>query len=1043
MFSEALGGFRFPHPAEVCYLNTIPLDFVHLPEMRAALCLVGQVAAPLQALWVYSQVRRWAELAFTGFSQVDPNRQLVEFKQLLRRSCKDLWHVPSLDVPCPLWVRQDAALYAVQVDKPVRARDLVAAELALAGPGFKAYVLDDSRRLPPHAFLHHNNPGRPYVVCVQAKKAKADTTANTAGQTPGPSSKTCLEQPVGTSDVAIWAGLMRLQGINQDSPVFVLPPAWVASFVSLSAGFAPASPILWPEDAAVCILPILDTGHWSVLVVSKSAHGLKGAHFDGIPGRSQPVAEDLLQRLARTFNVAVHSFCSTAYWVQTDCYSCGTIALAHAAAFLFGGPSEAILADAASFLACMPQHIGTLYGLGGLSEVQTQKLQEMLLDRGVPKSQIVERVQVAIAKIGAGPIAQALGSSNPWQALKAAGSAPAASFRWIKPEELKAHAEHKATEKFGAAVSNPKSKKSHKQTRGQKQPLQVDPLALQLAPKSFTTEGGEPLAQLGFSEVIPQAQGVSFCTAQQLLPFVQNYQSLSVDALALVATSEIPSDLCAGAPVSSIRFPVIYEPTGEAILLQGSMLQLGDETVQLTAANIAEVETVDVITGRVSLFRDEVLTSWDSIAKAPIRAIIELVPALSLCKDSNCKGDCQHFHPAVDECVENMIVDVWARRFSTVDGSRVDSGKADLFQALIRVPSSALKHLQRTATPGFYFEPRSGDGHTAHAGFSVIWLPGKDRAHVLHIAQTTDRVVAITRINRRFGVRVREADEHAVHKLLKPDVEFVKVRIAARYRLHPLPHGMQRKHLVALLRQWGWSARPLQALKGDASGSAWEVGSDTEPPGQALAAAGSFVLVAKLRDASGQTRVPEVTATPQTRKHILCDDPDTRHDPSQGIVDPWLGGKDPWAAYKPPPGLSAPQPASTADSKLQQVRGELQESFRKQLEDYTAAQSEKVNSSQESRLQKLEVGMTELHEQNRKFQDWCQNLGGQLNAHSNQIGEVQRAVQAQQAEVGQLRTEFTQVVANSVSGLQQDMSRQLASQMQQIESLLSKKPRTE
>ncbi|CAE7551862.1 unnamed protein product [Symbiodinium pilosum] len=362
------------------------------------------------------------------------------------------------------------------------------------------------------------------------------------------------------------------------------------------------------------------------------------------------------------------------------------------------------------------------------------------------------------------------------------------------------------------------------------------------------------------------------------------------------------------------------------------MLQLGDETVQLAAANIAEVETVDVVTGRISLFKDEATVAWEVVAQAPIKALLQYVPALTLCRDSACKGDCQFFHPAVDESVEHIFMNVWARRFSTVDGSRTEASNADLFQALVRIPSSALKHLQRAITPGYYFEPRSGDGYNAHAGFSVIWLPGKDRAQVLRIAQTTDKVVAITRLNRRFGVRVRESDEPAVHKLLKPEVEYVKVRIAAKFRLHPLPHGMQRKHLVALLKQWNWAARPLQVLKGDAAGSAWEVGSDVEPPGQALAAAGSYVLISKLRDASTQHRSSGVTAPPRTKK-LLYDDPEVRADSSAG--------------------------------------------------------------------------------------------------------------KAQQADVGQLRTEFTQVLATSNSNLQQDISRQLSAQMQQIESLLNKKPRTE
>ena len=1041
VFSAALQGFRFPHPAEVGFLNSLPPEFLHLKDMRAALCLVGQIAAPMQALWVYAQVRRWAEQVFIGNSSVDPSRLLQSYKDKLLRSRKDLWRVPSLEVPGLLWLRKEGVPCPVQIVQPVQVKELAAAELALEGPGHKAQVLDGARRLPPCAFLQPNRPDCPYEVCIQAKKARV---------VPCPTSKPCDNsntsfQELGASDVAIWAGLMRLQGVNLDRQVFVLTPDWTISLLQSDIGGTQACPaVAWPQDAAVCTLPVLDQGHWSLLLVTKGSSGFIGQHFDGIPGRSQQAARLLLSKLACLFGSPVAGFESTAFWVQTNHHSCGVLLLAHFAAFLLGGPSEAILADAAGFLACFPRHAGVYYGQGGLSDAQQQALRKILVERGVPETQVADRVQAAVTKIGAGPIAQAFAAANPWQALKAAGSSPNTAFRWIKPEELKAHAEAKAAQKFGAAVAQPKSKKSQRPTKGGRPQLQVDPQALLLSPRSFTTEGGEPLAQLGFSEVVPQAQGISFCTAQQLLPFIQTYQSLSVDALALVATSEIPADLCAGAPVTSIRFPAIYEPTGEAILLQGSLLQLGDETVQLAATDIADVE-VDVVTGRASLFRDEATISWETVAQAPIKALLQYVPALNLCRDSACKGNCQLFHPAVDESVEHIFLDVWARRFSTVDGSRVDAGKADLFQALVRVPSSALKHLQRANTPGYYFEPRSGDGYNAHAGFSVIWLPGKDRVQALHIAQTTDKVVAITRINRRFGVRVREADEPATHRLLRPEVDFVKVRIAATYRLHPLPHGMQRKHLVALLKQWHWAARPLQVLKGDAAGSAWEVGSDVAPPGQALAAAGSYVLISKLRDASAQHRLSSVTAPPRTKK-LLYDDPEVRVDPNAGKVDPWFGGRDPWSQCRPPPGLPnppAPSSASTADSKLQQVRGELQETFRKQFEEFTTAQAGQANVKQEQRLQKLEVSMTELQEQNRRFQDWCQTIGTQIGTHSNQIGEVQRTVQAQQAEVGQLRTEFTQVLATSNSNLQQDISRQLSAQMQQIESLLSKKPRTE
>ena len=39
---------------ELFALHGIPLTVSHLPDLRAALCLVGQLASPLQALWIFS-----------------------------------------------------------------------------------------------------------------------------------------------------------------------------------------------------------------------------------------------------------------------------------------------------------------------------------------------------------------------------------------------------------------------------------------------------------------------------------------------------------------------------------------------------------------------------------------------------------------------------------------------------------------------------------------------------------------------------------------------------------------------------------------------------------------------------------------------------------------------------------------------------------------------------------------------------------------------------------------------------------------------------
>ena len=83
IWSEIIHDLRFPHPREVGYLNTLPADIVLPDTPRDALCLVGQIAAPMQALWVLSQVQGWIQTCYDGFSATVPAVCLEQFKQKL------------------------------------------------------------------------------------------------------------------------------------------------------------------------------------------------------------------------------------------------------------------------------------------------------------------------------------------------------------------------------------------------------------------------------------------------------------------------------------------------------------------------------------------------------------------------------------------------------------------------------------------------------------------------------------------------------------------------------------------------------------------------------------------------------------------------------------------------------------------------------------------------------------------------------------------------------------------------------------------------
>ena len=82
MFVKSLrtGQPRYLHPHELATLLTIPFSMQHLRPVKSALCLLGQVAAPLQCLWVYLHLLQCASTYFPSLKSLDPIEVLARYK---------------------------------------------------------------------------------------------------------------------------------------------------------------------------------------------------------------------------------------------------------------------------------------------------------------------------------------------------------------------------------------------------------------------------------------------------------------------------------------------------------------------------------------------------------------------------------------------------------------------------------------------------------------------------------------------------------------------------------------------------------------------------------------------------------------------------------------------------------------------------------------------------------------------------------------------------------------------------------------------------
>ena len=300
--------------------------------------------------------------------------------------------------------------------------------------------------------------------------------------------------------------------------------------------------------------------------------------------------------------------------------------------------------------------------------------------------------------------------------------------------------------------------------------------------------------------------------------------------------------------------------------------------------------------------------------------------------------------------------------------------------------------------------------------------------------------MAIARLGTKYGLRSKECDEEALFQALRPGQAYVKLRIQAHYKVHPLPFGSQRHNVAQLLKQWGWQARPLQPERGDSQGAAWLVGASEEPPALTQPMGSGFVLISKVKElGSKKAPVGGVRASAKTRKQILLDD-----DPDVVAIDPWIDGGDPWSQAKASSEhivrSEARQPSSGA-TKLAEIEAALRADFQELKQQVTLPTP--VASNSDRRIAALKVGFTEMRQQNAKFEEWFQTFGSKVNDQAADMQTLQSTVAEQRQELEQCKADVKHSVSQAVGSLQQDLSAQmtvqLQSQFEQIQALFSEK----
>ena len=250
--SELLGEVRYLHPLELCFLNTVPLHYQHLPHVKAAMCLIGQLAAPMQSLWVSALIKRWASGVFQA-GPVDPVGFLDQLRDLLLRQRHDTWLIPEMLAGGQLLFVDPSGRRFVECTGPVQVDQFLKAEAAFLPAGFKAKVTANGRTPEPEHYLQCDVRDHGYEMLLvpkrQAKAVEAESRGDSQVSSPlwlqgGVSASEISDEPNAfplhsppaegpCSDVCLRAGLSIVQQRFASSAV-VCPPLEAADLLHMT-----------------------------------------------------------------------------------------------------------------------------------------------------------------------------------------------------------------------------------------------------------------------------------------------------------------------------------------------------------------------------------------------------------------------------------------------------------------------------------------------------------------------------------------------------------------------------------------------------------------------------------------------------------------------------------------------------------------------------------------------------------------------------------------------------------------------------------------
>ena len=1090
------GHFRHLHPSEAGFLCTLPADFQYdLVHTRRDLPLIGNIAAPLQMQWTLLHGLRALQKAGLAPMDLDfgsPESKILSTLQSNISLRMQLWPTHINLHRQNIQIVTEENTFEISIGPGTTVAQLAHAHRQLLGWGTRLSISQNGIDLLPHALLQagvyqvttrqarHSAPVPTGLIKVSIGLAEQNLSATS------PAGITLAEllRSLGInfkpgmalhSDTTIYYGGDRLWtsahgnlrgagpgslGIhgtelhNELLDLIELLPTWQQTEIWLINPLLMVDLIRKPYPIALRLLentrpnfaprwiiaPILAQSHWSLLIWDLRT-GIP-FYYDGIPEHHLREVQGLCTMFQAVFHRVVSSIQKETPILQTDGDHCGALAL-HNFGLRFGLWAK-MSEDEVKTWSTSLLHIEELRG-SGANDYNTacEWLTRFLVTKGVEDTKVAARAALALKKLGVNPILKAINQPNPWQALKHLANQQPRPFQWIEHSELQSHIAKNAKAKFGAAHS----KQGKKAQKKMDKKIELIPEQIQIADGSFTDEANKPLQQLTLEQITPEARGLVIATTDQASRFLKDQKKISIDALALLTTAEIPQEMHGVLIVQHMVWPGIVD--SDPILVRGSCVQLGDLAVKRVLGKAAPATQITPDLLKLMVYRDQWPLEWSQFSAGPLRALVQRFDALKFCDGSECKRSpsCTKFHASLEEDVELVILDAFSWRWTDDHGTAVPSTKAQVFSIMIRVPPSATEPLlSLSANDGLYTELRAPGGRGSHTKFAVVWVKG-DYEQAMHLKCQSTKVLHLVRFFSKYGFRCLAVDHETVHRHFHPKDPYTSCGRTLLFETGPWPYGITKQAMLSAFSGEGWTTKPIKPGRGSTEGRFWIFGADVPPPRQVINLATGPITITKIQETRQQKSQVNVVASLSTLQKMQTNQPPPglSIDPLV-LSDPWAKSK--WAASS----SSAPSTAPSSrfaelESQIKtSMQDHIKEQFQAHLQTLQQSQPMETEDTTSGRLDFLECNVRELKAQGEKFSNWFTEAGDRMSGIFTQVQRQDTMLNqmAEQVSHAVTTSESVQMQMTNLRGeMHKDLESSLARQTERLEALLAKKQRHE